>query len=273
MSVLAQIANYLRDPRLEGVDIDTPDLMRTHKEILTQKPMMRGVFAEFYAHCVAQADKYFTRQGSEIEIGAGVSFFKQAYPQIISTDIKPSPDLDTVLDAQAMNVPSQSVRALYGINCFHHLPEPRKFFAELERVCKPGGGAVLIEPYHSLFGRILYKSMHRHEHFNTRQKTWETPLEPGQFMSGANQALAYVILVKDRARFEREFPGLEIVSVHPLDNWLRYLLSGGLNFRQLLPDNSIPFLKTFEKVLRPFEKLFALHYVIVLRRRETPKSD
>ncbi len=268
MTLLSRIASFLRDPRLEGVDIDSPNLMDIHRRILSEKPMMRGVFEEFYTQCVTLADKHFPADGDQVELGAGVSLFKQFYPDVISTDIKPSPALDRVLDAQNMELPSASVRAFYGLNCFHHLPEPERFFAEIIRTCPPGGGTVLIEPYHSWLGRILYRAMHRQEHFNMRQNTWETPLEPGQFMSGANQALSYIVFVRDRERFERSFPQLELVAIKPLSNWVRYLLSGGLNFRALVPDFFIPAIKVCETLLKPFHRLFALHYIIVLRHRQ-----
>jgi hypothetical protein len=54
-------------------------------------------------------------------------------------------------------------------------------------------------------------------------------------MEGANQALSYIVFERDRERFERLFPDLEIVEQSWIANYPRYLLSGGLNFRQLLP--------------------------------------
>ena len=54
-----------------------------------------------------------------------------------------------VCRGEALPFSDGSVRALYGINVFHHLPSPRDFFRELVRVLGSGGGAVLIEPYHT----------------------------------------------------------------------------------------------------------------------------
>jgi hypothetical protein len=86
-------------------------------------------------------------------------------------------------------------------------------------------------------------------------------------MNGANQALSYVVFVRDRKRFETEFPQLEIVSQEPLPNAVGYLLSGGLNFRQLVPDFMTPLVELLERALSPLRRLYALHQVIVLRRR------
>jgi SAM-dependent methyltransferase len=267
MSMISTVRAFLRDPRLEGVDIDTPALMDVHRQILSEKPLMRHVFNEFYDLCVALNRQYLSGAGAEIEFGAGVSLFKQAFPHIISTDIKPSPYLDRVLDAQAMDLPDVSVRVLYGINCFHHLPQPRKFFAELDRVLVPGGGAILIEPYYGAFARLLYKYVHTQEGFDLTQKAWESDQPIRQVMSGANQALSQLVFVRDRTQFESEIPTLEIVHQATLSNYVRYLLSGGVNFKQLIPNLLEGPVKMLEWLMRPIEPLTALHYVIVIRKR------
>ena len=85
--------------------------------------------------------------------------------------------------------------------------------------------------------------------------------------TNANQALSYIIFVRDRKTFEAEFPGLEIVKVAPLHNYLRYFLSGGLNFKQLLPDFMIPVLRGLETLLQPVAYVTGLHHQIVIRKK------
>jgi len=86
-------------------------------------------------------------------------------------------------------------------------------------------------------------------------------------MTGANQALSYIVFVRDRAEFERRFPALELVGSRPLGNYVRYLASGGLNFRQLVPNASAGLLKRLEAAIARANRRLALHQVIVLRRR------
>lgn len=265
MSLTNSLRSWLKDRRLEGVDIDSPRVLDVHRQILSEKAMMRDVFNEFYDECIVLRDRYLETEGMEIELGAGVSLFKERYPHVLSTDIKPSPYLNQVLDAQNMDVSDESVRAIYGLNCFHHFPEPRKFLSELQRVLVPRGGCVLIEPYFGPFAKRLYTNVHAQEHFNPNQEEWEA-FGTG-FMSGANQALAYMVFVRDRHIFEKEFPGLELVHLEPLSNHLRYLLSGGVNFRQLAPDWSIAALKGAETLLKPVRKMIALHYAVVVRKK------
>ena len=264
MSLLKKIRNKLSDPRLKGVDVDSPELLIVHRKIMMEKRIMREVFTEFYKTCINNDQKYFSGEGQRIEIGAGVSFFKELYPEIISTDIKPADNLDRVLDALDMDLPNQSVRAFYGINCFHHFPSPNQFFKELERTLVPGGGCVLIEPYYGAVAAKMYKSLFDTETFDPNQKEWESN---SSIMYGANQALSYIVFVRDRKLFEERYPSLEIVQIKPLSNYMRYLLSGGLNFRSLVPGVISPIIKGVEWLITPLNRVLGLHYGIVIRKR------
>ena len=265
--MLTAIRDFLVDPRVRDVNADSDDRVSVHNKVLSEKLLMRNVFLEFYKTCINSANKYFCSEGIEIEIGSGVSFFKKIHPKLVVTDVVPGPQVEMVLDAQDMkSISDNSVKAIYALNCFHHLERPRSFFRELQRVLLPSGGVVLIEPYYGFLARPFYRNLHASEHFNPDQKEWESVSNMG-VMSNANQALSYVVFIRDQEKFKAEFPDLEIVTSYPLQNYLRYLLSGGLNFRQLVPDIFEPILKFLEFILKPVCSLIALHYVVVIRKR------
>lgn len=262
--MIRMFARWLRDPRLAGIDVDSTELLAVHGRILREKPMMHGVFSEFYDLCTQLDERLFRGEGARVELGAGVSFFKERHPGIVATDIKPG--LDLVVDATSMPFPDRSVRAFYAINCFHHLPSPDRFFQELRRTLVPGGGCVLIEPYYGLLGRALYPWLFPTETFDRSQAQWES--SPGMgVMKGANQALSYVVFVRDRAKFDARYPDLEIAHTAPIGNYPRYLLSGGLNFKQLAPNWAIGTLQRLEQLASPLARSLALHHVVVLRMR------
>jgi SAM-dependent methyltransferase len=264
MSLLAYISRLLGDPRLRNVDYDSDELLNLHRQILLEKRMMREVFAEFYDECIRLDHEHFTGQGRRVEIGAGVSFFKELHPEITSTDIKKSQTLDMVVDAVNMPFEDGSVRAFYGINCFHHFPDPDRFFDELKRTLVSGGGCVLIEPYHGFVAQRVFRQLFATETFDVTQAEWKN--EANRVMSGANQALSYIVFIRDRGKWQARHPGLELVDCRPMNNHLRYLLSGGLNFRSLLPGFSAPFIKLVEWMLTPLNHVLALHHVIVIRK-------
>jgi len=261
---MSRLSDLLVDPRLKNVKCDSNEMLEMHRAILQEKALMRGVFQEFYDECISLDRRHLSGVGLQVELGAGSGFFKAAYPEIISTDIKPAAHLDMVLDAQDMPFEPSTVRSIYGINCFHHFRKPEVFLSELVRVLVKGGGCILIEPHYGLVGRYFYRWLHSVESFDMNQEGWH--FDTTRYGTIANQALAYIVFVRDRERFQRSFPELEIVYQGVADNYVRYLLSGGLNFRALLPDSFDGIMRLAESLLRPFHQSFGLHQTIVLKK-------
>ena len=260
-----KIADLLRDSSLKDMDVDGEDRMVRHRMILSGKPMLQAVFAQFHDLFRTLEQRYLTGKGRQIELGAGVAPMRDSYPEVLATDVVAGAGLDFELNAQAMALEAASVRVFYAQNCFHHFPDPERFFAELERVLAPGGGAILLEPYYGWFASFLYPRMFSTESFDKNHPSWKA--ESCGPMHGANQALSYIVFIRDRERFETSFPSLEIVAQQRVSNYLKYLISGGLNFRSLLPSVLSPLVDFMQFCLRPFDRWLCLHHIIVLRRR------
>lgn len=259
------LRDFLSDPSLKALDVDGSERLELHEKVLERKRMLREVFIEFHHSFHRLADRYFKVKGLEVELGAGIAPMRNSYPEVLATDIVSTVQLDMALNAESMSLEDSSVKAFYGQNCFHHFPHPDRFFTELNRTLQPGGGAILIEPFHGPFATFLYKRLFKSEGFDKHFESWETP-STGP-MNGANQALSYIIFVRDRKVFELKYPDLEIVHQEICGNYPRYLISGGLNFRQLLPDALIPLIKVAEKLLYPLRRVLALHHIVVIRRK------
>ena len=99
----------------------------------------------------------------------------------------------------------------------------------------------MIDPYFGLLSRILYKRLFSSEAYDCNAPDWHYCAGHDKKSARPNQALSYLVFFRDRARFNTLFPRLEIVHLRILPNYIRYLLSGGLNFRQVHP----PFLSRF----------------------------
>lgn len=261
----ARLRKLLAEPRLRGADVDSDRFVELHRQILLEKPVMLAVFREFYDAILEADERYFTAPGARVELGAGSSLFRNFHPEVISTDIKFTGSLLAVVDAQALPFRRDAVRAYYGINCFHHFPDPSRFFNQLAVLLPPGGGCVLIEPYHGPVARMFYRRLFETERFDREQREWTS--EGTGPMTGANQSLSYIVFTRDAAEFSRRFPKLEVVKQLPMTNYARYVLSGGLNFRALLPARMGGMVRTMERLLSPLAKWCALHHLIVLRKR------
>lgn len=260
------ILEKIQEPEVRGCPVDGSERFHAHRLVLERKRSIRDVFREFHGIFSQLDEKFLSGQGKRIELGAGVFPVKESLPEVLATDIVLAQHLDAQLDAQAMDLPNESVHAFYLQNVFHHFPDPSAFFAEIARTLTPGGGAILIEPASGPVASLIYPKLFASEGFDKNAVSWKT--EVGGPMSGANQALSSLIFDRDLERFERENPGLEIVHRDVLPNYLRYLFSGGLNFRPLMPDFLFPVLKLVESVLWPVRSVFGLHRVIVLRKRK-----
>lgn len=260
------ISDFIREPLLRNINIDGPERILAHRQILESKPLMKDVCKEIYSLCAQLDRRFLSGSGTRIELGAGVSFIKDFFSDVIVTDIVPAPHLDAVLDAQQMTpISDGSVRSFFAVHCFHHLPAPRKFFSELSRTLSPGGGCILVEPYFGPIARLVYPKLFASEKFDMEQESWDTPGSGA--MSDANQALSYCVLFRDRKKLLDEFPSLSIVHSDQLRHYIRYVLSGGLNFRSLAPNWSAPLLRLLETMLSPARRALALHHVIVIRKQ------
>lgn len=264
--MIERVRDWLLDPAVRGRDVDGLDCSIAHRQGLERKAILRQLFESFYRECRSMDLRYFDGvPGRRLEIGSGAGIIKNVHPDVITSDIKELPFLDLVLRGEAMPFAGNSLRAIYAINVFHHLPDPRLFFREMLRVLHPGGGVVFIEPFYGPLARWLFSRMHASEGFEPDAPTWEAagPVGP---MSNANAALSYVVFTRDRRILEEEFPDLEVVIDRPHTH-LWYVVSGGVNFRQLLPDSFVPLVRFVEQLLAPFNRWLALQHTVVVRKR------
>jgi hypothetical protein len=127
----------------------------------------------------------------------------------------------------------------------------------------------LIEPWVTPWSRWVYTHLH-HEPFDPEASAWELPASGP--LSGANGALPWILFCRDRSRFERELPDLEVRSIRPIMP-LRYLLSGGISLRLSMPAWSFPFWARLESRLSSRHRSFAMFAQVVLRRRAVRVPD
>jgi hypothetical protein len=93
---------------------------------------------------------------------------------------------------------------------------------------------------------------------------WEFP-STGP-LSGANGALPWIVFERDRKRFEQEFPDWRIHRIE-IQMPFRYLVSGGLSMRGLVPGWTFRFWRAFERALQPMMPSLGMFALIALQRR------
>lgn len=267
MTFIDKLRGFLYEPRVRGVNVDDNRLLEIHAQVLKDKPLLKSAFQSFYEQMAKSCDKWLPAAGLEVELGSGAGFFRDVRPGLVTSDVRRAAHIDRVLDAQNLDLADGSVRCIYAINVFHHLPDPERFFSELDRVLAPMGGCILVEPHGGFSSALLHRYLHTDERFDPDAPQWKNTEIAGP-LSGANQALAHIVFKRDRKKFEASFGrSLEIVSISYAQNGPRYFLSGGLNFRQLLPSWMDGPMRVLEQLASPLARHWSLHQVIVLRKR------
>lgn len=222
--------DLLRQPGTAGLDLDSAEATEAHQRLIRTKGALRAVYEGYYG----QFEEVLERapiDGARVEIGSGGGFLGEVIDGLVTVDVRPGARVDAVASAMELPFDGESVAALFMLNVLHHLPDPGRFFEELSRVLVPGGRCALIEPYVSPLSRIIYGRLH-HEPFDPERERWEIDGEAA--MTSANDALPWIVFVRDRRRFDAAFPLLEVERITP-HTVLSYLLSGGLSYRSLVP--------------------------------------
>jgi SAM-dependent methyltransferase len=249
--------------RLSNLDFtDDVSRLKFHRNILSSKPVLETLFSEMNLFTHSQVDKYIrTNLSKAVEIGSGVHPFTSKNYKVISSDLAHNAELDLVVDAQNLCIKPGSLDLVVGQFVFHHFSDPVRALSQLNKVLNRGGLLVLIEPANTFLGKILFPIMHKSEYYDPTAD-WKN----GSKGDGgdANQALSYICFNRDRDIFIKKFKEFEILEDSLLIPFgLRYIASGGLNFRQLLPD----FL--FNSALKYLDtrfNFFAVHWMIILRK-------
>ncbi len=262
-----RLKRALELPEVRGLDRDSPELLRIHGELIRRKLFLRALYGQHYREIGRRLAGL--PEGPVVEIGSGGGFVKEFLPDAVTTDVHPGPHVDRVMTAERLDFPEGTVAAIVMLNVFHHLPDPRAFLREAARVLKPGGRAVLIEPAHTFLWRRLYR-LFSQEPYDAAATEWGFP--PAGRFTGANVPLAWIVLERDRGRFESEFPGLRLRSRRRHTAFL-YLLSGGIWFRALVPSWSFKAFLGLEKLLSPLMPWLASQTTYVLERSAGRQAD
>jgi SAM-dependent methyltransferase len=253
------LKEWLAHPLTRDLDLNDPQTTHLRRRIIQEKKFLRKLYSEWYQRIAAALPP-----GTEpaLELGAGAGFLKEYVPGLIGSEVFWCPDVDVVLDARQLPFADAILRAIVMTDVLHHIPDSRGFFAEATRCLRPGGRIVLIEPWVTRWSRLIYTHLH-HEPFDPQAEDWSFPSEGP--LSGANGALPWMLFARDLAQFNREFPQLRLVSVQAFMPF-RYLVSGGVSMRDLMPGWSFGWWRAAENLLQPWMNTWAMFAQVVLER-------
>lgn len=252
--------SWLDHPLTRGVDLDDPGTTLLRRRILRGKGLLRDVYRDWYRRLLAALPP---PPGAVLELGAGAGFLEELLPEVVRSEVFPTPGLDVALDGLQLPFAGRSLRAVLMTNVLHHLPRPGRFLEEAARCVHPGGVVAMVEPWNTAWSRWVYGRLH-HELFDPRAVEWEaTGSGP---LSRANGALAWILFARDTDRLRGNHPEWRLRQVEPFMPF-RYLAAGGISRRSLAPAASAPLWRALEAGLWPLRRRLAMFACIVLERR------
>lgn len=266
MSVLRKLAKRLQvDRHLDLSSMHTAvKRIDAHNHQLHNKSGFAAVAYDIQSELLSRLpSRIFHNEGVAIEIGSGVLPLRTFRSNIFSSDIAETKLVDLRLDALNIPLANSSSDAIIAQNAFHHLELPMQFLEECIRVLKPGGAVLLIEPSYSLLARIIYPALFSSEGYapdiSGDDVSYNDPRYP-------NQALSFLYFKKYRADVCKRFPEISQIEIFPLSSGIRYLLSGGLNFRPLVPNSILKLLRLWDQssLGRNIFGRISLHWIIVV---------
>ena len=251
--------HLLAHPLTRGLDIDDPRCTELRRCLIRNKSFLRQVYQEWYEAIAAllPLDK-----GRVLELGSGGGFLADFIPELITSEAFLCQHVRVVLDGLQLPFANESLRGIVMTDVLHHLPQPRKFFAEASRCVRSGGLVIMVEPWVTPWSQLVYSKFH-HEPFQPEAVEWSFPVEGP--VSGANSAMPWIIFDRDRSLLEKEFPEWQIQTIKPFMPF-RYLLSGGVSLRSLMPGWSFALWRNVENLLQPWMKSLAMFALIVLSK-------
>jgi SAM-dependent methyltransferase len=242
------------------------EILYKHRQIWRQKSVLRLIYQDYYRRIVSSA-----QPGPTLEIGGGSGNLKDYAANVVSTDIVPLPWLDAATDAQALAFADDSFANVVAVDVLHHLEYPVRFLAEAQRVLRPGGRLILLEPAISPFSWVIYSLFHP-EPVEMRANPLQTGSpDPSRRPFDSNQAIPTLLFGRHRDRLEAMFPTFKLETFTRL-SFFAYPLSGGFRAWSLLPAAAAPILLSCEQRLQRFlGPLMAFRLFVVMKKY--PSAD
>ena len=237
--------------------------LQDYQKRWNEKPTLRAIYDDLY-----QKIENVALTGDTLEIGGGIGNLQIGGGRVIKSDIQHSVGVDVVADAQNLPFENKVFSNIVLFDVLHHLQCPLLFFAEAQRVLKPGGRVIMVEPGITPVSKLLYKMGH------------EEPVEMGWDMNDlckvdadknpydSNQAIPTILFKRDPQLFLAAVKGFKINS----SDWLSlfaYPLSGGFKSWSLLPCRWVSLILKIEEKLLPFLGfLMAFRLMVVLEKEK-----
>ena len=238
-------------------------VLQGHRKAWAAKPALRQVYKRYFREIL----RLCAPHRPIVEVGCGCGLFREFYPEVIATDVLSSKWVDVVCSAEALPFAHGRVGNIVLIDVFHHLHDPHGFLREAARVLKPGGRLVMLEPWTSLAGYLLYRYIH-HETADYGVDPARPFDEPKDVFDGnATLPRIYFDNRSDSPDNYLDRLGLKIHLLRRLPA-IDWLLCGGFRRCGITQRSQLPWMTALERLCEPLSPWLALRAFVVLEKRD-----
>ncbi len=225
-----------------------------------RKPILRTIYRDLYRKI-----ENATIHGSTLEIGGGIGNLNiSTGGRVIKSDIQYYNGVNVVADAQSLPFSDNTFSNIVLFDVLHHLQCPLLFIAEAQRVLKPGGRVIMIDPGITPVSGFLYKIAHDEPVDMEWDMTAPCKIDANKDPYESNQAIPTILFKKNPQLFLSTMEGIKIIR----SDWLSlfaYPLSGGFKSWSLLPNRLVDTTLKIEDKLLPFlGDIMAFRLMVVL---------
>ncbi|MCP4639472.1 MAG: class I SAM-dependent methyltransferase [bacterium] len=252
---------WFRRAELQPVWADERQMIVHYRKVWKDSPVLRRFYSDVWHWGMQELEA----RSPVVELGGGAGLIREVYPEVITSDILPFAWTNLVCDASALPLASDSVGGMICTGFFHHCVNPGRLFEEVQRVLRPGGRFIILDPWVTPLGRVIY-------HFGSEEglDLDEAPFEEEERTNPrplleANIARATVIFKRNRATFEARFPRLKIVKIETA-NLFRHLAAGSCVQKSPFPPWCYPLASLADRLLHPIRSLTGMSARIVLEK-------
>ena len=238
------------------------DALHNYQSAWARKPVLRIIYDDFYRRLAAAAVP-----GLTIEIGGGIGNLKQRLSNVVTTDVQHAHWLDCVADAQSLPFGANTASNIVMVDVLHHIEFPAIFFHEAERILRPGGRILMVEPAITWGSTLFYRLLHQEPVRTSEDPLKEGMPDPKRDPYESNQAIPTLIATRYRDAFHTRYPNLQIRRVAWF-SFAAYPLSGGFKPWGLIPRILVePLLAVERKFESALGRLAGFRMMLVIEKR------
>jgi SAM-dependent methyltransferase len=231
------------------------------RAVWSAKSSLRAVYRDYYRRMEG-----WCRPGVVVELGAGSGNLKETMPAVLATDIVAAPWLDAVVDGHVLPFADRSVDSIVGLDVLHHVQYPVRVLVEAQRVLRPGGRLVLVEPAITPVSSLVLRLGHPEPVDMRVDPLVDGTPDPQKHPMDSNQALPTLLAGRHRARVAHRVPDLRLV-VRQYLSLFAYPLSGGFRPWSLMPSRMVgPVLRAEARLSPALGRLLGFRLMLVYER-------